>query len=101
MEQPPVPEVDRDDGFAEGVDFVDAPQALEALNGLSQVGPDPIRLGLGIEREAAVSLESVLEVPVCKELVEALPSRRLTGALSHAGTEAQDCGRHHSDQAHP
>ena len=90
--------MDRDDGFAKCVDFVVAPQLCETLDSVCQVGPDPIGLGLGIESEPAVTLESVLEVAAGKELVESVTPRRLNGSLSHADTKAQDRGCDQPDQ---
>jgi hypothetical protein len=98
LKQSPVPLVDRDDGFAKGIDFIVAPKARETLDGLAQVGPDPIGLGLGIQSESAIALESILEVAVRKELVESLTSRRLTGSHSHADAKAKDRTSHHSNQ---
>ena len=89
MKQPPVPVMDGDNAVTEVVDFVDPTEPGEALNPAFQVGSNAIRLGLCIERQAAVTLERILEIPVREQLVEPIAAVKSLGWLPYGNTGGQ------------
>ena len=86
--------MDRDDGLAQRVDLIDAPEVLEALDRALQVA-DAIGLGLRIESQGAVTLVGILEIPLREQLVGPFTIAGPVGTAAHGDAQGQNRADHH------